>query len=131
MTTMSKLPARKGGRPSKPTDEKRTHVVTIKLTDAEHADLKKRSKDAGVKLAEYVRHGAFRLTIVSRLTEIEKEIARGILNLSSDFNQAMTCFHQLKLRSAANKLAAVVDRMLDILKKLKPNKETDYVCKNP
>lgn len=131
MTTMSKLPARKGGRPSKPTDEKRTHVVTIKLTDAEHADLKKRSKDAGVKLAEYVRHGAFRLTIVSRLTEIEKEIARGILNLSSDFNQAMTCFHQLKLRSAANKLAAVVDRMFDILKKLKPNKETDYVCKNP
>ena len=120
MTTMSKSPTRKGGRPSKPTDEKRTRVVTIKLTDAEHADLKKRSKDAGVKLAEYVRHGAFRLTIV-----------RGILNLSSDFNQAMTCFHQLKLRSATNKLAAVVDRMFDILKKLKPNKETDYVCKNP
>lgn len=131
MTTMSKSPTRKGGRPSKPTDEKRTHVVTIKLTVAEHADLKKRSKDAGVKLAEYVRHGAFRLTIVSRLTEIEKEIARGILSLSSDFNQAMTCFHQLKLRSAANKLAAVVDRMFDILKKLRPNKETDYVCKNP
>lgn len=128
---MSKSPTRKGGRPSKPTDEKRTHVVTIKLTVAEHADLKKRSKDAGVKLAEYVRHGAFRLTIVSRLTEIEKEIARGILSLSSDFNQAMTCFHQLKLRSAANKLAAVVDRMFDILKKLKPNNETDYVCKNP
>lgn len=131
MTTMSKSPTRKGGRPSKPTDEKRTHVVTIKLTDAEHADLKKRSKAAGVKLAEYVRHGAFRLTIVSRLTEIEKEIARGILNLCSDFNQAMTCFHQLKLRSAANKLAAVVDWMFDILKKLRPNKETDYVCKNP
>lgn len=131
MTTMSKSPTRKGGRPSKPTDEKRTHVVTIKLTDAEHADLKKRSKAAGVKLSEYVRHGAFRLTIVSRLTEIEKEIAKGILNLSSDFNQAMTCFHQLKLRSAANKLAAVIDRMFDILKKLKPNKDTDYVCKNP
>ncbi len=122
---------RKGGRPSKPTEEKRTHVVTIKLTDAEHADLKKRSKTAGVKLAEYVRHGAFRLTIVSRLSEIEQEIAKGILNLSSDFNQAMTCFHQLKLRSAANKLAAVVDRMFDILKKLRPNKETEYVCKNP
>lgn len=130
MTTMSKSPTRKGGRPSKPTDEKRTRVVTIKLTDAEHADLKKRSEAAGVKLAEYVRHGAFRLTIVSRLREIEKEIARGILNLSSDFNQAMTCFHQLKLRSAANKLAAVVDKMFEILKKLRPNKDTDYVCKN-
>lgn len=131
MTTMRKSNTRKGGRPSKPTGEKRTHVVTIKLTDAEHSDLKARAKAAGVKLAEYVRHGAFRLTIVSRLTEIEKEIAKGILNLSSDFNQAMTCFHQLKLRSAANKLAAVVDRMFDILKKLRPNKETDYVCKNP
>ncbi len=126
MTTMSKSPTRKGGRPSKPTDEKRTHVVTIKLTDAEHADLKKRSKAAGVKLAEYVRHGAFRLTIVSRLTEIEKEIARGILNLSSDFNQAMTCFHQLKLRSAANKLAAVVDWMFDIEVVLTYFKHTKY-----
>ena len=130
MTIMSKSTFRKGGRLSKPTDEKRTHVVTIKLNDAEHADLKRRSKAAGVKMAEYVRHSAFRLTIVSRLNEIETEIARGILNLSSDFNQAMTCFHQLKLRRAANKLAAVVDRMFEILKKLKPNKETDYVCKD-
>lgn len=128
---MSKSTTRKGGRPSKPTDEKRTHVVTIKLNDAEYSDLLERSKAAGVKMAEYVRHSAFRLTIVSRLSEIEKEIARGILNLSSDFNQSMTCFYQLKLRSAANKLAAVVDWMFDILKKLRPNKETDYVCKNP
>lgn len=127
---MSKSTVRKGGRPSKPTDEKRTHVVTIKLNDAEYSDLLVRSKAAGVKMAEYVRHGAFRLTIVSRLSEIEQEIARGILNLSPDFNQAMTCFHQLKLRSAANKLVAVVDRMFDILKKLRPNKDTDYVCKN-
>ncbi|WP_438638925.1 plasmid mobilization protein [Muribaculum intestinale] len=115
--------------PLKPTDEKRSHVVTIKLTDAEYS-LLERSKAAGVKMAEYVRHGAFRLTIVSRLSEIEQEIAKGILNLSSDFNQAMTCFHQLKLRNAANKLVAVVDRMFDILKKLRPNKDTDYVCKN-
>ena len=35
-----------------------------------------------------------------------------------------------KLRSAANKLAAVVDKMFEILKKLRPNKDTDYVCKN-
>ena len=127
---MSKSTIGKGGRPSKPTDEKRTHVVTIKLNDAEYSDLLMRSKAAGVKLAEYVRHGAFRLTIVSRLSEIEQEIAKGILNLSSDFNKAMTCFHQLKLRSAANKLANVVDKMFDILKKLRPNKDTDYVCKN-
>ena len=131
MTTMSKSTTVKGGRPSKPTDEKRTHVVTIKLNDAEYFALLSRSNAAGVKMAEYVSHGAFRLTIVSRLNEIETGIARGILNLSSDFNQAMKCFHQLKLLSAANKLAAVVDRMFDILKKLKPNKETDYVCKNP
>lgn len=131
MTIMIKSTFKKGGRPSKPTEEKRTRVVTIKLNDAEYFDLLSRSKAAGVKMAEYVRHGAFRLTIVSRLNEIETEIAQGILRLSSDFNQAMKCFHQLKLRSAANKLAAVVDRMFDILKKLKPNKETDYVCKNP
>ena len=63
MSTMSKPTVRKGGRPSKPTDEKRTHVVTIKLNDAEYSDLLERSKTDGVKMAEYVRHGAFRLTI--------------------------------------------------------------------
>ena len=127
---MKKIHSRKGGRPSKPTDERRSHTVTVKLTNAEYLDLKKRSSDAGVKLSEFIRHGAFRLTIVSRLNEIETEIAQGILRLSSDFNQAMTWLNSLKLRRAAEKLLAVVDAMFDILKKLRPNKETDYVCKN-
>ncbi len=49
MSTMSKPTVRKGGRPSKPTDEKRTHVVTIKLNDAEYSYLLVRSKTAGVR----------------------------------------------------------------------------------
>ena len=128
--SMKKIDNRKGGRPSKPTDEKRTHTVTIKLTDVEYFDLRKRSKSAGVKLSKFIRHGAFRLTIVSRLNEIETEIAQKILRMSSDFNQALTWLNSLKLRRAADKLLAVVDAMFDILKKLRPNKETDYVCKN-
>lgn len=130
INSMKKIDNRKGGRPSKPTDEKRTHTVTIKLTDAEYFDLRKRAKSAGVKLSEFIRHGAFRLTIVSRLNEIETEIAQKILRLGSDFNQAVTWLNRLKLRIAADKLLAVVDAMFDILKKLRPNKETDYVCKN-
>ena len=121
---------RKGGRLSKPTDEKRTHVVTIKLTDAEYSDLCKRAKAAGVKLAEFVRHGTFRLTIVSRLSEMEMGVAQGILRLSSDFNQALTWLNRLKLCSAAQKLLKVVDNMFEILGKLRPNKEADYVCKD-
>ena len=43
----------KGGRPSKPTDEKRDRVVTIKLTNAEYFDLqgtrqKRRRETLGV-----------------------------------------------------------------------------------
>lgn len=120
----------KGGRPSKPTEEKRDRVVTIKLTNAEYDDLHSRAKSAGVKLSEFVRHSAFRLTIVSRLTEEEKKIADGILNMSSDYNQGLVTFYQLKLHSAAKKLQAVVDKMFDILHKLRPNKETAYVCKS-
>lgn len=120
----------KGGRPLKPTDEKRSRVVTIKLTEAEYQDLRKRAGSAGVKLSEFVRHGAFRLTIVSRLNEMEMKIAQGILRLSSDFNQAITWLNKLKLRSAAQKLLNVVDSMFEILGKLRPNKETDYVGKN-
>ena len=120
----------KGGRPSKPTDEKRDRVVTIKLTDAEYFDLKERAKRAGVKLSEFVRHSAFRLTIVSRLNEVELKIAQGILHLSPDFNQAITWLNRFKTIRAAKKLLAVIDAMYEILKKLRPNKETPYVCKN-
>ena len=104
--------------------------MTIKLTDAEYSDLCKRAKAAGVKLAEFVRHGAFRLAIVSRLSEIEMGVAQGILRLSSDFNQALTWLNRLKLRSAAQKLLKIVDNMFEILGKLRPNKEADYVCKD-
>ena len=120
----------KGGRPSKPTDEKRDRVVTIKLTDAEYFDLKERAKSAGVKLSEFVRHSAFRLTIVSRLNEVELKIAQGLLHLSPDFNQAITWLNRFKTIRAAQKLLAVIDAMYDILKKLRPNKEVAYVCKN-
>ena len=120
----------KGGRPSKPTEEKRNRVVTIKLTDAEYSDLSTRAKMAGVRIAEFIRHGAFRLTIVSRLSEDEKELAQGIVRMSPDFNQAKTCLHSLKTIRAAQKLLSIIDAMYEILKKLRPNKETAYVCKN-
>ena len=120
----------KGGRPSKPTDEKRDRVVTIKLTDAEYSDLSTRAKMAGVRIAEFIRRGAFRLTIVSRLSEDEKELAQGIVRMSPDFNQAITWLHSLKTIRAAQKLLSIIDAMYEILKKLRPNKETAYVCKN-
>lgn len=120
----------KGGRPLKTADEKRSRVVTIKLTEPEYQELRKRARSAGVKLSEFVRHGAFRLTIVSRLNEMEMKIAQGILRLSSDFNQAVTWLNRLKLHSAAQKLLNVVDNMFEILGKLRPNKEIDYVGKN-
>ena len=120
----------KGGRPSKPTEEKRNRDVTIKLTDAEYFDLKERAKSAGVRLSEFIRHSAFRLTIVSRLNETELKIAQGILHLSPDFNQAITWLHSLKTIRAAQKLLAVIDTMYEILRKLRPNKEVAYVCEN-
>ncbi len=120
----------KGGRPSKPTEEKRDRVVTIKLTDAEYFDLKSRAKSAGVKLSEFIRHGAFRLTIVSRLSEAEKNLAQSILHMSSDFSQAMKWLNRFKTIRAAQKLLSVIDAMYEILKKLRPNKETAYVCEN-
>lgn len=120
----------KGGRPYKPTDERRNRVVTIKLTEAEYSDLHTRAKDSSVKLAEFVRHGAFRLTIVSRLTETEMKISQQILRLSPDFNQAITWLNTLKMHRAAQKLLKIIDTLWEILGKLRPNKEADYVCKN-
>ncbi|WP_280121388.1 plasmid mobilization protein [Duncaniella muricolitica] len=129
-STMKVTHTNKGGRPSKPTEERRNRVVTIKLTEAEYSDLRKRAKASGVKIAEFVRHGAFRLTIVSRLTETEMKISQQILRLSPDFNQAITWLNTLKMHRAAQKLLKVIDTLWEILGKLRPNREADYVCKN-
>ena len=104
--------------------------MTIKLTEAEYSDLRKRAKASGVKIAEFVRHGAFRLPIVSRLTETEMKISQQILRLSPDFNQAITWLNTLKMHRAAQKLLKVIDTLWEILGKLRPNREADYVCKN-
>ena len=104
--------------------------MTIKLTDAEYFNLKERAKSAGVKLSEFIRHSAFRLTIVSRLNETELKIAQGILRLSPDFNQAITWLNRFKTIRAAQKLLAVIDTMYEILRRLRPNKEVAYVCEN-
>lgn len=127
---MSEDQTSKGGRPPKPEDEKRSKVVTIKLTEAEYKEVKKRADTAGVKLSEYVRHGSFRLTIVSRLNEEEKKIAQGILHLGSDFNQAVKWMNALQSRIASQKLHKIIDGMFCILDKLRPKQETEYVGKS-
>ena len=122
---------RKGGRPKKTAKEKRCRVVSVKFTDDEYNDLKERARQAGVRISEFIRHGAFRLTIVSRLNELETKIMKEILHLSSDFNQAITWLNTFKLKSYAKRLCEIIDFMYEILAKLRPKKETDYVCKNP
>ncbi|MCM1141304.1 MAG: hypothetical protein NC453_22275 [Muribaculum sp.] len=121
----------KGGRPPKPDDEKRSKTVTVKLTEAEYKEVKKRADAAGVNLSEYVRHGSFRLTIVSRLNEEEKKIAQGILHLGSDFNQALRWMNTIQSRVAAQKLHKIVDGMFEILGQLRPKQETEYVGTTP
>ena len=128
---MRKYDKKKGGRPSKPTDEVRKKSVTVKLTDAEYRDVKSRAKSAGVTMAEYIRHGAFRLTIVSRLNGLEMKIAQGILRLHSDFNQAIKIINSLKRPALLKNLIEVIANMHELSLKLRPNKVTDYVCKNP
>ena len=58
------------------------------------------------------------------------KISQQILRLSPDFNQAITWLNTLKMHRAAQKLLKVIDTLWEILGKLRPNKETDYVCKN-
>lgn len=120
----------KGGRPCKLAKQKRDHVATVKFTEAESKALHTRADYAGVKISEFLRHAAFRLTIVSRLTDEEREIARKIVAMFPDFNQAQTTFNTFKTRESMRKLEVVVDYLFTILKKLRPNKETDYVSKS-
>lgn len=98
--------------------------MSVKLTDAEHRELKRRARSAGVKLADFIRQGCFRLTVVSRVTDEDRRLIREITAMHTNFNQAVKWLNTYKCQDAADRLLIVIDTMFDLLKKLRPNSNT-------
>lgn len=68
----------KGGRPPKPVQERRTHLVAIKLSEKEYKVLQEKSATAQTKPSEFVREAALSGKVMSRITKEEIDIVKNL-----------------------------------------------------
>lgn len=74
------------GRPKKNAEDKRSKKVSATFTEAEYTEIKNKANAAGLTIAELLRVSAFRLTIVERLTEFEREAIREFMHQGKNLN---------------------------------------------
>ena len=74
------------GRPPKDAEDKRSRKVSATFTEAEYSEIKNKAKAAGLTIAELLRVSVFRLTILERLTEFERETIREFMYQGKNLN---------------------------------------------
>lgn len=79
-----------GGRPSKPTDERRSFSVTVKFNKEEMDTLKKAEEQTGIPRAALIRELVFKGRVHPRITpeelEMLKEFLRNLRTIGTNIN---------------------------------------------
>ncbi|MBD5201164.1 MAG: hypothetical protein HDS85_03850 [Bacteroidales bacterium] len=112
------------GRPKKESSDKRNRKVSVNFTDAEEREIKEKAAKAGVSIAELLRISAFRLSIIERLTDFEREALRELMYQGKNLNNQVRACQANAWPSTKRKAEACLDGILAILGKLKVHNST-------
>ena len=107
------------GRPKKKSSDKRDRKISVNFTDSEEREVKAKAEAAGVSIAELLRIGAFRLSVVGRLTDFEREAIRELMYQGKNLNDQVRACQANAWPSTKRKAEACLDGILAILGKLK------------
>ena len=107
------------GRPKKESSDKHNRKVSVNFTDAEEREIKEKAAKAGVSIAELLRISAFRLSIIERLTDFEREALRELMYQGKNLNDQVRACQANAWPSTKRKAEACLDGILAILGKLK------------
>lgn len=107
------------GRPKKESSDKRDRKVSVNFTDAEEREVKAKAAAAGVSIAELLRICAFRLTVVGRLTDFEREAIRELMYQGKNLNDQVKACQANAWPSTKRKAEACLDGILATLGKLR------------
>ena len=107
------------GRPKKESSDKRARKVSVNFTEAEERDVKATASAAGLSIAELLRISAFRLSIVKRLTDFEREAIRELMYQGKNLNDQVKACQANAWPSTKRKAEACLDGILATLGKLK------------
>lgn len=107
------------GRPKKESSDKRDRKVSVNFTDAEEREVKAKAAAAGISIAELLRIAAFRLSVVGRLTDFEREAIRELMYQGKNLNDQVKACQANSWSSTKRKAEACLDGILATLGKLK------------
>ncbi len=112
------------GRPKKESSDKRDRKVSVNFTEDEEREVKAKATSAGISIAEMLRISAFRLSIVERLTDFEREAIRELMYQGKNLNDQVRACQANAWPSTKRKAEACLDGILAILCKLKAQNST-------
>ena len=84
---MTGIKDKPGGRPAKNTLERQNRVVSTKLTKLQYYAVKRRAKEAGIKVSEYVRQAVVTAEVVPRLNRQDADTIRKLAGEANNLNQ--------------------------------------------
>ena len=91
----------------------------MNFTDAEEREVKAKAAAAGVSIAELLRICVFRLSIVGRLTDFEREAIRELMYQGKNLNAQVKACQANAWPSTKRKAEACLDGISATLGKLK------------
>ena len=112
------------GRPKKESSDKRDRKVSVNFTEDEEREVKAKASSVGISIAELLRISAFRLSIVERLTDFEREAIRELMYQGKNLNDQVKACQANAWPSTKHKAEACLDGILAILGKLKTQNST-------
>lgn len=107
------------GRPPKNAEDKRSKKISATFTEAEYAEIKNKAEAAGLTIAELLRVSVFRLTIVERLTEFEREAIREFMYQGKNLNLLTKAALKNAWMSVKRKIDNFFAALQPIIEKLK------------
>jgi hypothetical protein len=107
----------KGGRPPKAV--KKEKQTGIRFTAKEYFIIKQKAILAGMSRTAYIRRMAIHGKVLARLTDEDRQIARGLIGMAPNINQIAKCCHKEGVLSAMLIFKDYKDQIDDFLKRLK------------
>ena len=110
------------GRPKVSGVCKLSKAVTVKFSKIDYERLCRRSRQANLTLAEFLRVSAFETTITARHSAEETAVIRSLTGMANNLNQLTRLAHAKGIERLEKQIASVVQEVRRLLKYLRDDR---------
>lgn len=108
------------GRPIQPV--KRENCICIRLTNPERFVIQQKAGRVGMTLTAYIRRTAINGRVIDRMSELDRQNIRNLIQMSGDIHQLVKVANEAGLLKAALYFEGLRNKIDGLLKKLDHDK---------